>query len=200
MNKPVVVIQARMGSTRLPGKVLKPIVGKPMLWHIVQRARWIEGVTNVVVATSEQQQDQPIRDFCLKHEIAFTAGSESDVLERFYQAAVQCGGDPLIRITADCPFIDPEVVTRLLQLYNTGQYDHVGVATGASAIFMKDRRFPDGLDAECFSFNALEQAWYEAQEPDEREHVTPLPVAATRTVSAGTSHEFQGLLSSSLDG
>ena len=164
MNKPVIVIQARMGSTRLPGKVLKPIVGKPMLWHIVQRSRWIEGVTDVVVATSEHEQDEPIRTFCLKDDIAFTAGSESDVLERFYQAAVQCGGDPLIRITGDCPFIDPEVVTRLLQLYNTGQYDHVGVATGAGAIFMKDHRFPDGLDAECFSLEALEQAWYEAQE------------------------------------
>ena len=170
---PVAIIQARMGSTRLPGKVLKPILGRPMLWHIVQRLRWVPGVVEVVVATSDQPSDEPIRRFCHEHDIAVFAGSENDVLDRFHQAAVQYAGDPLIRISGDCPFVDSEVAGRLLELYKTGDYDHVGVATGAGAIFLDGGRFPDGLDAECFSFATLERAWREATEPSDREHVTP---------------------------
>jgi len=171
--RPVAIIQARMGSTRLPGKVLKPILGRPMLWYIVQRIRYVPDVVEVVVATSEQPGDEPIRDFCREYGIASFAGSESDVLDRFYQAAIQYRGDPLFRITGDCPFVDPEVVARLLELYKTGCYDHVGVATGAGAIFLDGGRFPDGLDAECFSFATLERAWREATAPSDREHVTP---------------------------
>ena len=95
------------------------------------------------------------------------------MLDRFYQTARQFGGDPLIRITGDCPFADPEVIGRLVQLFGSGQYDHVGVATGAGAIRLKEPHFPDGLDAECFSFAALERAWREAKSPQDREHVTP---------------------------
>ncbi len=170
---PVAIVQARMESTRLPGKVLKLILGRPMLEHIVQRLHWVPGVSEVVVATSDQPGDEPIRSFCRKGGIAWFAGSQSDVLDRFYQASVQYEGDPLIRITGDCPLVDPEVVGRLLQLYQTGNYDHVGVATGAGAVFLDGGRFPDGLDAECFSFAALQRAWREAIEPTDREHVTP---------------------------
>jgi len=170
--RPVAIIQARMGSTRLPGKALKPILGRPMLWYIVQRARWVPGVAEVV-ATSDQPGDEPIRRFCQEYGIALFAGSESDVLDRFYQAAIQYAGDPLIRITGDCPFVDPEVVGHLLELYKTGDYDHVGVATGAGAMFLDGGRFPDGLDAECFGFATLERAWREATEPSDREHITP---------------------------
>ncbi len=170
--KTAAIIQARMGSTRLPGKVLKPILGRPMLWYIVQRIRWVPGLAQVVVATSDQPGDEPIRRFCRDHRIAMFAGSEDDVLDRFYRAAIQYAGDPLIRITGDCPFVDPEVVGRLLKHYETGSYDHIGVATGAGAMFLDGGRFPDGLDAECFSFAALERAWREATEKDDREHVT----------------------------
>lgn len=171
--RPVAIIQARMGSTRLPGKVLKSIQGRPMLWYIVQRMRWVPSVIEVVVATSDQLGDKPIQRFCQEHGIALFVGSEDDVLDRFYQAAIRYRGDPLIRITADCPFVDPELVGRLLELYRSGRYDHVSVATGAGALFLDDGRFPDGLDAECFSFEALERAWREATEPSDREHVTP---------------------------
>ena len=171
--RPVSIIQARMGSTRLPGKVLKPILGRPMLWYIVQRVRWAPDVVEVVVATSDQPGDEPIRRFCQEHDIALFAGSENDVLDRFYRAAVQYAGDPLIRITGDCPFVDPKVVGCLLELYKIGDYDHVGVATGAGAVFLDGGRFPDGLDAECFSFATLERAWRETTEPSDREHVTP---------------------------
>lgn len=182
----VAIIQARMGSTRLPGKVLKPILGRPMLWHIVQRVRWVTGVVEVVVATSDQPGDNPIQRFCREYGIASFAGSENDVLDRFYHTAVKYEGDPLIRITGDCPFVDPGVVGRLLELYGTGRYDHVGVATGAGAIFLDGGRFPDGLDAECFSFAVLERAWRGATEPSDREHVTPYMWRAPGQFRVGT--------------
>jgi spore coat polysaccharide biosynthesis protein SpsF len=170
---PVSIIQARMGSTRLPGKVLRPILGRPMLWHIVRRLRWVQGLAKIVVATSDREGDEPIRTFCREEEITCFAGSENDVLDRFYQAALRCGGNPLIRITGDCPFADPELIGQLMSLFTSGAYDHIGVATGAGAIFLDGGRFPDGLDAECFSFAALERAWREATEKTDREHVTP---------------------------
>ena len=162
-----------MGSTRLPGKVLRPIVGHPMLWHVVERARQTPGLAEVVVATSDQSSDEPIHRFCREEEIPCFAGSEEDVLDRFYQTAREFAADPVMRITGDCPFVDPVVIGRVLELYQSGQYDHVGVATGAGAVFMDGGRFPDGLDTECTRFAALERAWHEATEPSDREHVTP---------------------------
>jgi len=162
-----------MGSTRLPGKVLLPILGKPMLWHIVQRLRWVRQLSEVVVATTLQPGDHVILNFCNQDGIASFAGEENDVLDRFYQAAVHYQGDPIVRITGDCPLVDPEIVGRLLELYGTGRYDHVGVATGAGALFLEGQRFPNGLDAECFSFGSLERAWREATHSADREHVTP---------------------------
>ncbi len=170
---PVVIVQARLGSTRLPGKVLKPLVGRPMLWHIVDRLRQAPGVATVGVATSDQPGDEPLRAFCRESGIPLFAGDERNVLDRFYRAAVAFGGDPVVRITADCPFADPELVGKLLALYAAGQYDHVGVATGAVAFKHKGAHFPDGLDAECIRFAALERAQREATEPSDREHVTP---------------------------
>lgn len=169
----IAIIQARMGSTRLPGKVLLEILGTPMLGHIVERVSLAPGVAGVVVATSDQPADAPIRAFCRERSIVFFAGSEQDVLDRFYRAAADNSADPVIRITGDCPFADPGVIGRLLALYGSGGYDHVGVATGAGAIFLEGGRFPDGLDAECFSFAALKRAWREATLPADREHVTP---------------------------
>ncbi|MEN6473605.1 MAG: glycosyltransferase family protein [Syntrophaceae bacterium] len=171
--RPIAIIQARLGSTRLPGKVLRPILGRPILWHIVHRLRCAPGLDGIVVATSELAGDEPIRAFCREEGIACHAGSENDVLDRFYQAALRFAGDPLIRITGDCPFADPALIGRLIDLYKEGAYDHIGVATGAGAIFLDGGRFPDGLDAECFGFAALARAWREATEKSDREHVTP---------------------------
>ncbi len=167
------IIQARMGSTRLPGKVLRPLAGRPMLARIVDRIRACPEVTRVVVATSDREGDEPIRRLCAAEGIDCFAGSEQDVLDRFYQAAAQFGGYPLIRITADCPLVDPGLLSKLVALYGEGGYDHAGVATGAGAIFLGQGRYPDGLDAECFSAAALERAWREATSPQDREHVTP---------------------------
>lgn len=171
--QPVAIIQARMGSRRLPGKVLRQICGKPLLWHIVQRVRQVRMIERVLVATSGLPQDQPIRSFCEREGIPCFAGSELDVLDRFYQAVQENSADPIIRLTGDCPFADPQVISKLLILFSTGQYDHVGVATGAGALFLQGGQYPDGLDCECFTRSALEKAWSEAVLSSDREHVTP---------------------------
>jgi spore coat polysaccharide biosynthesis protein SpsF len=167
------IIQARLGSTRLPGKVLRPILDKPMLAHIVERVRSAPGVGRVVVATSDKPPDVAIVETCARLGIACFTGSELDVLDRFYKAAKSVGGDPLVRITADCPLADPELIGRVVAAQRTGNADYVSVATGAGAAKLEHGRFPDGLDAECFSFAVLDRAWREAKEQLDREHVTP---------------------------
>ncbi|HWE29075.1 MAG TPA: glycosyltransferase family protein [Polyangia bacterium] len=168
-------MQARLGSSRLPGKVLLPLAGKPMLWHIVDRLRRAPGVTTVGVATSDLPGDAPLRDFCRAEGIPVFAGDERDVLDRFYRATSSFGGggDPVLRVTGDCPFVDPELVGRLLAQYHAGAYDHFAVATGAVAHGAGGARYPDGLDVECIRLSALERAWREATAPSDREHVTP---------------------------
>lgn len=169
----VAIVQARLGSTRLPGKTLMPLHGHPMLWHVVNRVRSTPSIREVVVATTTELRDEPIREFCATAGIDCFSGSENDVLDRFYQAAVRHNADPVVRVTADCPLMDPGVIEQVLQLYFTGRFDHVGVATGAGAVFETQGRFPDGLDAECFSLAALKRAWREATAKSDREHVTP---------------------------
>ena len=161
-----------MGSKRLPGKVLRPILGRPMLARVVERARLGPSVTQVVVATSDSPSDEPIRQFCAQESVAVFSGSEEDVLDRFYQAACLFGGDPLLRITADCPLLSPAIIEQLIQMYRTGTHDYVAVATGAGAAPGQIKGFPDGMDTECFSFAVLKRAWREATDPRDREHVT----------------------------
>src|SRR4051812_14080685 len=162
---PAAIVQARMGSTRLPGKSMKPLVGRPMLWHIVDRLRHTPGLSLVAVATTDRDSDAPLRAFCEDADIPVFAGDERDVLRRYRDAAVAYGADPVIRITADCPFVDPELIGRLLAAYQAGEYDHFTVCTGAVAFWEKGGRFPDGLDAECVRFAALERAEREATAP-----------------------------------
>jgi spore coat polysaccharide biosynthesis protein SpsF len=172
----VAIIQARMGSTRLPGKVLKPILGKPMLVHIVERLRKVAKINEVVVATSEEKINDSIRKICEENKISCFSGSENDVLDRFYKAARVHKANVVIRITADCPLVDPALIDKVLTLFlRSKNYDFIGVATGAGVADKKfdGYRYPDGLDTEVFSFSVLETAWREAKEPLEREHVTP---------------------------
>src|ERR1700689_1100154 len=112
----VAIVQARMGSSRLPGKVLEVVAGRPMLWHIVDRLRRAPGVTAVVVATSVSEANAPLRRLWDDIGVAFFSGSELDVLDRFYRAAEAHAADPVLRITADCSFVDPELVGRVLAL------------------------------------------------------------------------------------
>jgi spore coat polysaccharide biosynthesis protein SpsF len=171
--KTVAIIQARMGSSRLPGKVLRTISGKPMLEHILERVRAVKEIDQVIVATSNQPIDKSIQSFCEKNQIDYFAGNEHNVLDRFYHAAIQYSADNVLRITADCPLVDPAIITSLIHEFTTDDYDYFSVATGASAIFLDGGRFPDGYDAEYMRMPALAKAWREATALTDREHVTP---------------------------
>ena len=165
VTKIVAIVQARMSSTRLPGKVLAEVAGHPMLWHVVHRLRRARLVQQVVVATSENPADDALAAFCEQEGIACCRGSDADVLDRYYKAARTCSADIVVRITADCPLIDPVVVDRIIQGYLDGGCDYISNVLRYT--------YPDGLDTEVFSFGALEQAWREAAKESEREHVTP---------------------------
>lgn len=161
----VAIIQARMGSSRLPGKSLAEIEGRPMLWHVIQRVKRAKLVDRVVVATSTAPADDAIEKMCRESDVPCYRGSENDVLDRYYHAARAEKASQVVRITADCPLIDPEVIDRVVQRFQRGDLDY---ASNAMV-----RTYPDGLDTEICSFLALERAWHEATKASEREHVTP---------------------------
>lgn len=161
----VALIQARMGSSRFPGKVLEDLAGHPMLWHVVNRVRRAKSVEKVVVATTDHSGDDPIAEFCRSEGVACFRGDENDVLDRFYQAAKLHQADVVVRVTADCPLIDPAVIEKIVNRFARGDCDY--------ACNVIRYTYPDGLDTEVFSFTALERAWREADKPSEREHVTP---------------------------
>jgi len=161
----VAIIQARMGSSRLPGKSLAQIEGRPMLWHVVQRVKRATLVDRVVVATSTAPADDAIEKMCRENGVPCYRGSENDVLDRFYHAALAEKAAQVVRITADCPLIDPEVIDQVVRRFQHGDLDY---ASNAMV-----RTYPDGLDTEICSFSALERAWHEASKDSEREHVTP---------------------------
>jgi len=161
----VAIIQARMGSSRLPGKSMAEIEGRPMLWHVIQRVKRAALVDRVVVATSNALADGVIEKMCVQLDIPCYRGSETDVLDRYYQAARAEKATQVVRITADCPLIDPEVIDRVVRRFQRGDVDY------ASNCMV--RSYPDGLDTEICSFAALERAWQEGDKPSEREHVTP---------------------------
>ncbi|MCJ7766963.1 aminotransferase class III-fold pyridoxal phosphate-dependent enzyme [Candidatus Bathyarchaeota archaeon] len=164
-KKVVAIVQARMASTRFPGKVLADIAGHPMLWHVINRIRAARTVDLIVVATSAASADDPVFNFCVQQGIACFRGHETDVLDRLYQTAKRFQADVIIRVTADCPLIDPQVIDKVARTYLRGGYDYVSNTLRYT--------YPDGLDLEIFSFQALEKAWREAGSFAEREHVTP---------------------------
>lgn len=159
------IIQARMGSTRFPEKVLNNILGKPMLWHLINRLKKSTLIERIIVATSTKEIDQAILKVAEQSGVEFFAGSEDDVLDRYYQAAKFFNADPIVRITADCPLIDPKVSDDVIQHYieNKERIDYVCNAAPPT--------YPDGLDTEIFSFAALEKTWKEAKKKSEREHL-----------------------------
>lgn len=173
------IIQARMGSTRLPGKVLQQIVGKPMLWHVVKRTERAESIDKVVVATSADAADDAVADFCAGEAIDCFRGSEADVLDRFYQAAKGYQPDAVVRITADCPLMDGAVIDRVVEKFKSERADY---ATNTLVY-----TYPDGLDVEVFTFTALEDAWSNATKLTEREHVTPYIRLSERFKAVGVT-------------
>lgn len=164
MGKVVAIIQARAGSTRLPRKVQKEIVGKPMLWHVIARVKRAKLVDEMILATTLKKEDKTLLKLAEESGVKSYAGSENDVLDRYFQAATKFGADVIVRITADCPLIDPGVVDKVIKHFFDGGFDYVSNTVKLS--------YPDGLDVEVFSYSALKRAWEGARRSSEREHVT----------------------------
>jgi len=161
----VAIIQARMGSSRLPGKVLKDIGGRTMLARVVRRARRSSLIDESVVATTIEPSDAPIVKECENLRVGIFQGSEMDVLDRYYHGAKAYDADAIVRITSDCPLIEPEVIDRVIQAFLDEAPDYASNSI--------ERSYPRGLDVEVLTFDALAEAWKMAKAPYERVHVTP---------------------------
>lgn len=165
--KILTVVQARMGSSRLPGKVLLPLAGQPLLIRMVERVQRAQLAGTVVVATTTAAADDAVAACCAAHAVPCFRGDALDLLDRHYQVARHYEAEVVLKIPSDCPLIDPAVIDQVLSVYlaNEGHYDFVSNLHPAT--------FPDGNDVEIMRFGALETAWREAQRPLEREHTTP---------------------------
>lgn len=159
------VLQARMSSSRFPGKVLKPLLGEPMLFRQIERIRRARGIDGLVVATSSDPSDQPLADACAARGIAAARGNLNDVLDRFLTAARPFAPEAIVRLTGDCPLADPAVIDAVIDRFRAGACDY--------ASNVEPPTYPDGLDVEVVRMSALERAHRDARLPSEREHVTP---------------------------
>jgi spore coat polysaccharide biosynthesis protein SpsF len=165
----VAIIQGRMTSSRLPGKILADIAGQPMLQRVFIRTSRSASVSQTVFATTTDPSDDPVAEYCDFSGIPFTRGSLYDVLDRYYQTAKQAEADVVVRITADCPVIDPALNDDVVNTLLEGEYDFVCNRLPPPW----HRTYPIGLDVEACTFKALEQAWKKAKEPQHREHAMP---------------------------
>lgn len=156
-----------MGSTRLPGKVMLEAAGKPLLGHLIDRLQRSVTVDQIIIATSTEAIDQVIVDFCKSERICVFRGSNADVLDRYYQAASRYRVNTIVRVTSDCPLIDPQLIDEIVPffLYHANEYDLV---TNRHPL-----TFPDGTDFDVMSFAKLQYVWERATEPHQREHVVP---------------------------
>ncbi|MXQ09364.1 NTP transferase domain-containing protein [Alphaproteobacteria bacterium GH1-50] len=166
MPETVVVIQARMGSSRLPGKVLKPLSGQPVLTHVVTRVSAAKRVDRVMVATSTEPADDAIEAACDRNGWTCIRGSETDVLSRYGRAARESGADILVRVTSDCPLFSPAILDAMLDRFDPARMDYMSTN-------WPERTFPVGLDCEVLRADRLIEADDEATDPYDREHVTP---------------------------
>ena len=177
------IIQARMSSRRLPNKVLLPLAGEPVLAHVVKRTRACPLIDEVWVATSTDASDNPIEDWACGFGVNCTRGSLNDVLDRYVQTARLAKADAVVRITADCPALDPNILTEVVQGFVSGSFDFFGLSG----------EFPDGLDCSVYSMTALERAWREAKLPSEREHVGPYIEKHPELFKVGGLNKFDGM-------
>lgn len=167
-GKVLAIIQARMGSTRLPQKVMMDLAGEPMLARVVSRTARSGSLTGIVVATTDDPGDDAIVGLCRRRGWDWFRGSRDDVLDRYYRAATQYSADTVVRVTSDCPLIEPEIVDRVVE-----KFSEPVPADYACNSRLHPRTFPVGQDVEVMSFHALERAWREDGNPAWREHVTP---------------------------
>jgi spore coat polysaccharide biosynthesis protein SpsF len=162
-----IVVQARMSSNRLEGKVMLPILGEPLLFRMIERIKSIKHSVNIVVATSTEKSDNKIVHLCHDKNITLYRGDLHNLLDRHYQVGLITGADIVIKIPSDCPLIDPSIIDKVIDFYlkSSEEYDFVSNLHPAT--------YPDGNDVELMSFQALEKAWKEAERPFELEHTTP---------------------------
>lgn len=165
MKNILIIVQARISSTRLPAKVLKEINNKPLLWYVIKRLEQVKTPNKVIIATGHLKINQPIIDFAKNNNFYYFVGDEEDVLDRYYNSAKEFNGDIIVRITSDCPLIEANLIDKLLEIYLNGECDYLSNVHPPT--------YPDGYDTEIFSFEALEMAWKKAKLQSEREHVTP---------------------------
>lgn len=160
----VVIIQSRMDASRLPGKSLMDIHGKPLIWHVIERVKNAKEVDTILLATTEEAVDDPLANFFESIKVNVYRGDLNDVLDRYYQAAKMSNADVVVRVTGDCPLIDPKIIDEAIEIFKKGNHDYVSNC---------QEPWMDGFDVEVFSFKALEDAWKNAKLASEREHVTP---------------------------
>lgn len=158
------ILQARVSSTRLPGKVLKPILGMPMIFRQIERIKYAKKIDKLIVATSTDQSDDKLAMVCQEFGVECFRGSLNDVLDRFYQAAQKYKPEHVVRLTGDCPLADPQIIDKVIEYHLQGKYDYTSNTV--------EPTYPDGLDAEIMTYSCLQQAWAKAQKQSEREHVT----------------------------
>ncbi len=187
--KVVAIIQGRMSSSRLPGKILADIAGQPMLQRVFQRTSRAKTVDETIFATTTDASDDPVAEYCDLCGLPFRRGSLYDVLDRYYQTAQQAGAGMVVRITADCPVIDPGLIDQVVQTLLAGEYDFVCNRLPPPW----HRTYPIGLDTEACTFTALQKAWKAAKEPQQREHAMPYfyegveLIRQSRTLERGVS-------------
>lgn len=163
-NKVSAIVQARLTSTRLPGKVLMDIEGKPMLWHVVNRLKFSKKIDDIILAIPDTKENNSLEDYCKKNNLKYFRGDELNVLKRYYNTAKKYQAKTIVRITADCPLLDPEIVDMVVEKH---------IASGADYTSnVINKTFPKGLDVEIFQFEALEKSHKDAKDAYDREHVT----------------------------
>lgn len=161
-----IIIQARVGSSRLPGKIFMKLSGNSMLWHVLKRCQQAKLANTVVIATTTKKNDDKVEKFCKKNHVLCFRGDSNNVLARYHKAAEKFQIDTIVRITSDCPLIDSTVIDACIKEFLKKNYDYVSNLN-------PKRTLPRGLDVEVFSFTALKKAYLEAKKPYEKEHVTP---------------------------
>jgi spore coat polysaccharide biosynthesis protein SpsF len=164
--KVVAIIQARMGSTRLPGKVMKKILNKTLLEYQIERVKKCKTIDQIIIATTSRKNDNQIIEFCRKFSVSYYRGSEEDVLARYFEAATFYESDVIVRLTSDCPVLDPQIIDKVVNCYlqNKNRVDYVSNTL--------ERTYPRGMDTEVMSYEALKNAFLNAKEQRFREHVT----------------------------
>ena len=174
----VCIIQARMGSTRLPGKVMMKIREKPILYYVINQVRQSKKLDNVVIATTTLTEDTQIMNYVKLLQENIFRGDPENVLDRYYQCAKEYNADIIVRITADCPLIDPRIIDKCISEFENGDFDYLSntIKKENDVWNYHHNGFPIGIALEVFTFNALKKAKTEAKKPSEKEHVSPYMV------------------------